>query len=149
MTSHARHTPSASDSPVSGGSWSIRLTDREAAWLERRLTNLTPRERDVVRELCLGGSNEAVAERLYVALPTLRTHLMRINQKLGTRGKGDVVRYVVGFLLESYRNGQIGSAGTSLNGAVTEVKGLGGSVSAHGPEKSSFPMTTVRAGSSQ
>lgn len=91
--------------------WSIRLTNQEEAWLERRLPNLTRREREVVRELCAGGANEEMAGRLYIALPTLRTHLMRINQKLGTRGKGDVVRFVVGFLLESYRNSESGPDG--------------------------------------
>ncbi len=71
---------------------------------------LTDREREVALAICDGGSNEAVAERMFIALPTLRTHLMRINQKLGTRSKGDVVRLMVGRLLDGYRAGRIGHA---------------------------------------
>ncbi len=83
--------------------WSLRLLDSECRRLEADLSGLTDREREVVFAICAGGPNEAVAERLYIALPTLRTHLMRINQKLGTRSKADVVRFVVGRLLEAYR----------------------------------------------
>jgi DNA-binding CsgD family transcriptional regulator len=83
--------------------WSLRLLEAECRRLECDLDGLTDREREVVFAICSGGPNEAVAERLYIALPTLRTHLMRINQKLGTRSKADVVRFVVGRLLEAYR----------------------------------------------
>lgn len=116
MTNSA-HTraPAASGATSAADAWSIRLTEQELAWLEQRLPSLTRREREVVRELCAGGANEEMADRLYIALPTLRTHLMRINQKLGTRGKGDVVRYVIGSLLDSYR--------TSLHG-----RGRGGAL---------------------
>ena len=46
--------------------------------------------------------------RLGIALPTLRTHLMRLNQKLRTGSKSDVVRHVASLLLEGYRTGRIG-----------------------------------------
>ncbi|MBL0922810.1 MAG: helix-turn-helix transcriptional regulator, partial [Phycisphaerales bacterium] len=107
--------------------WSLRLTDAETKHLSSDLAVLTDREREVVFAICSGGPNEAVAERLYIALPTLRTHLMRVNQKLGTRSKADVVRFVVGRLLESYRaSGSLPSRdesrGESGTGGASEIE---------------------------
>ncbi|RMD61831.1 MAG: LuxR family transcriptional regulator [Planctomycetota bacterium] len=81
------------------------LRPQERALLAQALTALTPRERDVVEAVWVGGTNEAVAERMCVAPPTLRTHLMRIHRKLGTRDKGEIVRFVAQRLLEGYRTG--------------------------------------------
>jgi len=85
----------------------LRLSEEEHAYLARRLHTLTSREREVVRALCEGGPNEALADRLCVALPTLRTHLMRINQKLGSESKDDIVRFVAARLLDAYRRGEL------------------------------------------
>ncbi|MCA9310339.1 MAG: helix-turn-helix transcriptional regulator [Phycisphaerales bacterium] len=87
---------------------SLELTDAEKTFLSRALTDLTAREREVLFEICGGGTNEILADRLCIALPTLRTHLMRLNQKLGSTSKGDVVRFVSSRLLEGYRGGGIG-----------------------------------------
>ncbi len=84
----------------------LALNDAERDMLAPDLAHLTARERQVVFAICEGGSNEALAERLFVALPTLRTHLMRIHQKLGVRSKADVVRLVSGRLLAAYRAGR-------------------------------------------
>ncbi|MGP1310347.1 MAG: helix-turn-helix domain-containing protein [Phycisphaerales bacterium] len=107
----------------------MRLTPEERSALSGELDALTDREREVALAICDGGSNEAVAERLYIALPTLRTHLMRINQKLGTKSKGDVVRLMVGRLLEAYRTGRIGRAaepglGSGGSHRIAEAKPL-------------------------
>ena len=102
------------------GSWArlagdgLLLTDAERAFLERRFGELTRRERDVIFALCGGGTNEGIAERMCIALPTLRTHLMRLNQKLGTGSKGDVMRLVAAELLGAYRNRWIGPAGEAM-----------------------------------
>jgi DNA-binding CsgD family transcriptional regulator len=90
--------------------------------LSEELDALTDREREVALAICDGGSNEVVAERLYIALPTLRTHLMRINQKLGTRSKGDVVRLMVGRLLDGYRSGRVAN-GARPGGPAPESNG--------------------------
>lgn len=92
------------------------LTDAERRFLAEDLADLTEREREVVFAVCEGGQNHAVAERLFIALPTLRTHLMRINQKLGARSKGDVVRFVAGRLLVRYRSGKPMEPGEALVG---------------------------------
>lgn len=85
----------------------LRLLSEEERFLRLNLTELTEREREVVMAICTGGTNEAIADRLCIALPTLRTHLMRLNQKLGTTSKGDVVRHAAGILIEGYRHGAI------------------------------------------
>ncbi len=85
----------------------IRLTPSERAFLDSALTDMTQRERDVVYALCAGGTNEEMARRLEIALPTLRTHLMRLNQKLRTSSKSDVIRHIASVLLEGYRTDQI------------------------------------------
>lgn len=151
-----------SSSRDAGECWSLRLTPDERRTLSDELDALTEREREVALAICDGGSNEAVADRLYIALPTLRTHLMRINQKLGTRSKGDVVRLMVGRLLDGYRSGRIagatrlsvevaasapgstpGSSGAPamMNGRVYETKPTGEAHSLAGetPERSGQP----------
>jgi DNA-binding CsgD family transcriptional regulator len=88
-------------------SWTLELTPAERQYLERALTALTTREREVVFAICAGGTNELLADRLCIALPTIRTHLMRLNQKLGTTSKGDVVRFITSKLLDGYRSREI------------------------------------------
>lgn len=95
---------------------SIKLSEHERTYLERGLDGLTRREREVVFELCSGGTNDGVAQRLGIALPTLRTHLMRLNQKLGTASKGDVLRLVTSELLRGYRSRQIAPTEPETNG---------------------------------
>lgn len=97
-------------------SWTLELNAVEREMLAAHLTPLTEREREVVYAVCAGGQNTAIAERLYIALPTLRTHLMRINQKLGVRSKSETIRFVLARLLEAYRKGR-----TSASGATTTV----------------------------
>lgn len=95
----------ANSSPVE--SWTLELTPAERHYLQRSLSVLTAREREVVFAICTGGTNELLADRLCIALPTVRTHLMRLNQKLGTMSKGDVVRFVTSKLLDGYRRREI------------------------------------------
>ncbi|MBL8745551.1 MAG: helix-turn-helix transcriptional regulator [Phycisphaerae bacterium] len=85
----------------------LSLLPEEAQFLEAALAHLTSREREVVLAICSGGTNEAIASRLCIALPTLRTHLMRLNQKLRTTSKGDVVRYAATILIAGYRSGSL------------------------------------------
>jgi len=85
----------------------LQLMDHEIDYLSRSLKALTSRECEVVFSICRGGTNEWMADALRIALPTLRTHLMRLNQKLGTTSKGDVVRFVAKALLEGYRSGSL------------------------------------------
>ena len=49
--------------------------------------DLTPRERDVLRMLCLGLDNKSIVLRLGVAAGTVKTHVKMLLQKLGARSR--------------------------------------------------------------
>ncbi len=46
-------------------------------------SNLTPREREVLRLLAAGSSNQAIADALFLSLPTVKGHVSSILAKLG------------------------------------------------------------------
>ncbi|HEV2591525.1 MAG TPA: response regulator transcription factor, partial [Gaiellaceae bacterium] len=54
-----------------------------AASAGERVTQLTQRERDVLRLLADGLSNEEIGKRLFIAAETVRTHLRKAMDKLG------------------------------------------------------------------
>ena len=85
----------------------LLASEAERRTLERSFSDLTNREREVLFALCDGGSNEQVAARLCIALPTLRTHLMRLHQKLGTSGKSELVGLAWQRLVAAYRRGDL------------------------------------------
>jgi DNA-binding NarL/FixJ family response regulator len=55
------------------------------------MATLTPKEREVLACLALGLSNAEVAERLFISVNTVRTHLARVMMKLGVREKAHAV----------------------------------------------------------
>ncbi|GAB4550682.1 MAG: hypothetical protein Tsb0013_12520 [Phycisphaerales bacterium] len=87
----------------------MRLSEDERALVDRVLPDITNREREVLFEIVAGGTNERVAERMGVKLPTLRTHLMRLNQKLGSTSKSDLVRLVTQAIVLDYRSKLLGT----------------------------------------
>jgi DNA-binding CsgD family transcriptional regulator len=107
----------------------LLVQQHERRYLAESVRELTDRERDVLFEICAGGKNEDIAKRLGVALPTLRTHLMRLNRKLGTESKSDLVRFVAARLLHGYRCGFVRPAGRAAGGAA-EASGAGSGPSA-------------------
>lgn len=52
---------------------------------------LTEREREIMLALCDGLSNAEIAERLYVEVSTVKTHLSRIGDKIGVRERVKMV----------------------------------------------------------
>jgi len=127
----------------------LHLAPDERRWVAGALDTLTARERDVVFAICLGGTNEEMADRLCIALPTLRTHIMRINQKLGATEKADVVRLVAARLADGYRTGRLRPHCVK----IVEMKPkTGGSTKRNippAPRKSSLAMTTFQPVSGQ
>lgn len=59
---------------------------------------LTERERDIVQAVARGATNTEVAEELYVTVSTVKTHLGRVQEKLGARNRVEVAAW-------AYRNG--------------------------------------------
>jgi DNA-binding NarL/FixJ family response regulator len=52
---------------------------------------LTAREREVLGLLAAGSSNREIAAALFVSLPTVKTHLAHIYDKLGARNRNEAL----------------------------------------------------------
>lgn len=53
--------------------------------------SLTAREREVLGLLAAGSSNREIASALFVSLPTVKTHLAHIYDKLGARNRNEAL----------------------------------------------------------
>ena len=62
-----------------------------AASAGERVTELTVRERDVLRLLADGLSNEEIGKRLFISAETVRTHLRKAMDKLGAETRTQAV----------------------------------------------------------
>ncbi len=63
----------------------------------RRAENdpLSDREREVLRLLALGHTNQEIAKRLFISVRTAETHRAHIMQKLGLGTRAELVRYAL------------------------------------------------------
>ncbi len=84
MSSHSHHAHGAEPQAVS-----------EAMRREGAEPRLTPREREVVREVVLGFINKEIAARMGVSTATVITHRKNIAEKLGTRSVAALTVYAV------------------------------------------------------
>jgi two-component system response regulator NreC len=64
---------------------------------------LSEREREVLKLLALGHTNQEIAKQLYISVRTAETHRAHIMQKLGLSTRAELVRYAIaqGLLAES------------------------------------------------
>lgn len=56
---------------------------------------LSSRERDVLRLLALGHTGQQTADKLYLSVKTVETYKARLKDKLGLRGRAELVRYAI------------------------------------------------------
>jgi DNA-binding CsgD family transcriptional regulator len=59
---------------------------------------ITTRETQVLRLLLLGASTATIAQQLHIAETTANDHVRRIANKTASRGRGQIVARVLGFL---------------------------------------------------
>ena len=81
-----------------------RLAAAEAEQAARTASDpLSDREREVLRLLALGHTNQEIAGMLYISVRTAETHRAHIMRKLGLETRAELVRYALssGLLDES------------------------------------------------
>jgi DNA-binding CsgD family transcriptional regulator len=57
----------------------------------RTALGISPRELDVLREIAAGHSNKEIAAHLNVSPNTIKTHVSRLFEKLGAKGRTDAI----------------------------------------------------------
>lgn len=67
------------------------FTRRPPVGTGERLANLTEREREVLLLIARGLSNQELAEQLFIADNTVKTHVKRIFTKLGARDRAQAI----------------------------------------------------------
>jgi two-component system response regulator NreC len=73
-----------------------RMVDADAEERKRAENDpLSDRERDVLRLLALGHTNQEISEKLFVSVRTAETHRAHIMQKLRLSTRAELVRYAL------------------------------------------------------
>jgi two-component system response regulator NreC len=73
-----------------------RLIAADAAAARRAKEDpLSDREREVLRLLALGHTNQEIAQQLYISVRTAETHRAHIMQKLRLSSRAELVRYAI------------------------------------------------------
>ncbi|ACB84243.1 response regulator transcription factor [Natranaerobius thermophilus] len=57
--------------------------------------DLSDREKEVLQLIALGYTNKEIAEKLYISIKTVETHIARIKEKLGLNRRSELVRYAM------------------------------------------------------
>ncbi len=55
---------------------------------------ITKREREIVEQICLGKTNQQIADELFISLQTVKDHTHRIYTKIGINGRMKLVQLV-------------------------------------------------------
>ena len=59
-------------------------------------TTLTPREQEILTELSKGYRDKEIADRLSISIPTVRTHIRHIYERLQVRSRAEAVAKFLG-----------------------------------------------------
>jgi DNA-binding CsgD family transcriptional regulator len=57
---------------------------------------ISPREKDIMREICNGLSNQQIADKLFISLQTVKDHSSRIYYKTNCTGRAQLITMVQG-----------------------------------------------------
>lgn len=69
-----------------------RRTQEERTQVRKRMTQLTPRERDVMERVVEGSSNKVIAAELNVSTKTVEVHRKRVMEKMAAHSLADLIR---------------------------------------------------------
>jgi DNA-binding CsgD family transcriptional regulator len=61
-----------------------------------RRFEISPRERDIIREICNGHSNQEIADKLFISLQTVKDHTHRIYSKVDVKSRVQLIKIVGG-----------------------------------------------------
>jgi DNA-binding NarL/FixJ family response regulator len=86
-------TPSSDVVPTAGA---VEPLDRPAAPAQRRV-HFSPRERQIVRFIVEGCSNQEIANRMGLRLQTVKNHLSRIYKKVSVPNRVQLAVFAVGY----------------------------------------------------
>lgn len=70
-----------------------------------RAIALSPRQKQIARCVLLGQADKQIALSVGIALPTVRTHLRRLFEKLGVEDRVELILYVLRHCRVSYAGG--------------------------------------------
>ncbi len=56
---------------------------------------ISQREREVLQLLAMGHTNQQIADKLCLSIKTVETYKARLKEKLGLRGRAELVRYAI------------------------------------------------------
>lgn len=84
---------SSHDAPMAGA---VETLDRPPAPAQRRV-HFSPRERQIVRFIVEGCSNQETANRMGLRLQTVKNHLSRIYKKVGVPNRVQLAVFAVGY----------------------------------------------------
>ena len=83
------------------GGEGLTVEDGRGRDMHRLLTALSAREREVLRLVAAGRTDEQVATELYISVKTVHSHLDRIRTKTGLRRRAELTRLAVRLGLSS------------------------------------------------
>jgi FixJ family two-component response regulator len=69
----------------------VMVKDAQRQEVEARLEALTPRETEVLGELITGAPNKIIADRLDIAVKTVKVHRAHVMEKMGVRSVAELV----------------------------------------------------------